>query len=161
MELVAGHEPYHRQQAGAVGLHRQHQARARGQAIHQHRARAAHAVLAADVGAGEPEILAQEIDEQLARLAAALARLGVDGEPDGDGIGHQRPPMIALARRSARPVSTRVRLRRYAADAWMSESGSTNSPARVAAASTEASERPSRSSISSAARIRIGTGPAP
>src|SRR5437870_1921439 len=43
----------------------------------------------------------------------------------------------------------------------MSESGSTSSAARRAAASIAASESPSRSRISSAARSRIGTGPVP
>ena len=69
-------------QLGAVGLDGEHQAGARGLAVDEDGAGAADAVLAADVGAGEPEVLAQEVDEELARLAAALARLAVDGEPD-------------------------------------------------------------------------------
>ena len=46
-----------------VGLHREQQAAAHDPALEAHRARAAHSVLAADVRAGEAEILAQEVDE--------------------------------------------------------------------------------------------------
>ena len=42
-----------------------------------HRAGAAHAVLAADMAAGEREILAQEIDQCLARLDAGADPLAV------------------------------------------------------------------------------------
>ena len=67
-------QPLDRRHLGAVGLHGEHQARARGLAVDQDRARAADAVLASDVRAGEPEVLAQEVREQLARLAPPLAR---------------------------------------------------------------------------------------
>ena len=55
-----------------VGLHGEHDAGARRLAVEQNRARAAHAVLAADVRAGEAEVLAQEIAEQEPRLDAAF-----------------------------------------------------------------------------------------
>ena len=45
----------------AVELRGEHQARARRLAVDQHRARAADAVLAAGVGAGEVELVAQEV----------------------------------------------------------------------------------------------------
>src|SRR5687768_624924 len=47
----------------AVCLHGEHQAAAHDLAVHAHRAGAADAVLAAEVRAGQPELLAQEIDE--------------------------------------------------------------------------------------------------
>ena len=53
----------------AVGLHRQHQAAAHDLAVHAHGAGAAHAVLAADVRAGQAQLLAQEIHQVLARAA--------------------------------------------------------------------------------------------
>ena len=51
--------------AAAVRLGGQHQAAAHGRAVHAHGARAAHAVLASDVRAGQPELVAEEIDEVL------------------------------------------------------------------------------------------------
>ena len=60
----------------AVGLHREHEAAANDPAVHAHRARPAHAVLAADVRASEPQFLAQEVDQVLACGDAAR-----DGRP--------------------------------------------------------------------------------
>ena len=59
----------------AVGLRRQHGAGLHGAAVDMHRAAAALAGIAADVGAGEAEMVAQQIDQQravfdLARVAA-------------------------------------------------------------------------------------------
>ena len=53
---------------GAVGLDGEHQARPDRLAVDEDGARAAHAVLAAEVGAGQPEVLAQGVGERLARL---------------------------------------------------------------------------------------------
>ncbi len=53
---------------GAVALHREDEAAAHDLAVEPHRAGAAHAMLAADMGAGEREIVAQEIDQRLARF---------------------------------------------------------------------------------------------
>ena len=52
---------------GAVGLHREARARLHGDAIEQHRARAALAGVAADLRAGQAGI-AQEVDEEEPRL---------------------------------------------------------------------------------------------
>ena len=106
MERAVLHQALDGRDLGAVGLHRQHQARARGLAVHQHRAGAADAVLAADVRAGEREVLPQEVDEQLADGAPPGARHAVDREPDRR-LGHDVAP--AIARFSARTVSTPVR----------------------------------------------------
>ena len=57
-------------------------ARTRGDAIDMHRARAAHAMLAADVRAGRAEFVAQEIAHQVARFAVAAAFAAV--QRDGD-----------------------------------------------------------------------------
>ena len=48
----------------AVDGDREHQAGAHRPAVEQHRAGAAHAVLAADVGAGQPEVVAERVGEQ-------------------------------------------------------------------------------------------------
>src|SRR5207244_4000494 len=101
MERAVGHQTLDRRELGAVGLHGQHQAGARGLAVDENRAGAADAVLAAHVGAGEPEVFAQEIHQQLARWAPALARAAVDGDPHGD-VAHAFATVSA--RLIARPV---------------------------------------------------------
>ena len=55
----------------AVGLRREHQAGAHGSAVEDDRAGAADAVLAADMGAGEQQIVAQEIAQQHPRFDGA------------------------------------------------------------------------------------------
>ena len=82
VQPAVAHQPLDGGDLGAVRLHGEHQAGARGLAVDEDGAGAADAVLAADVGAGQLEILAQEVHQELARLAAALARRAVDGEVD-------------------------------------------------------------------------------
>ena len=71
-------QPLDRRQLAAVGLHGEHQAGAHRLAVEQDRAGAAHAVLAADVGAGQAQLVAQEVGEQQARLDLALVGRAVD-----------------------------------------------------------------------------------
>ena len=54
--------------SAAVDLDREEEAGAHGDAVEPHRARAADAVLAADVRAGEAERVADEVGEQQPRL---------------------------------------------------------------------------------------------
>ena len=63
-------------QSAAIGLHRERQAGARRHAVDLDRAGAADAVLAADMGAGRAEHVAQEVGQQHARLGVALDRRG-------------------------------------------------------------------------------------
>ena len=65
---------------GAVGLDGEHRARLGALAVDVDGARAAVAGVAADVRAGEAEVVAQEVDEQEPRLDVGLVRLAVDGE---------------------------------------------------------------------------------
>ena len=62
----------------------------RGLAVEENRARAADPVLAADVRAREAEVLAEEVHEELARLAASRVRDAVHRDADRDGIRHGR-----------------------------------------------------------------------
>ena len=55
----------HRGDLGAVELRGEHQARAGGLAVDQHGAGAARALLAAGVGAGEGQLVAQEVQQQV------------------------------------------------------------------------------------------------
>ena len=67
-----------------VRLHGEHDAGARGFAVKEDGAGAAHTVLAPNVGAGESEVLSQKIAEQQARLDAALIAHSVDCDVDVD-----------------------------------------------------------------------------
>src|SRR5438309_665597 len=91
VELAVAHEPLDRQKLGAVGLDRQHDAGTRGFAVEQNSARAADAVLAADVRARQAQVLAEEIHEQLAGLAASLPLDAVHREANGHRVSHGRP----------------------------------------------------------------------
>ena len=87
---------------GAVALHRQHQAAAHDLAVDAHGAGAADAVLAADMAAGERQIVAQEIDQRLARLDALGDVLAVDGEGNVEAWSLMTaPPSIARRRAAA------------------------------------------------------------
>src|SRR5436189_1402190 len=84
VELVraARREALDGRQLSAVRLHREHQAGAHRLAVEQHGAGAAHAVLAADVGAGEPQVLAEEVAQEEPRLDVAPVLDPVDGHVD-------------------------------------------------------------------------------
>ena len=67
---------------GAVALHGEHKAAAHHVAVEPHRAGAAYALFAADMGAGEAKIVAQEIDQRLSRLDARGNVLAVHVQND-------------------------------------------------------------------------------
>ena len=82
-------EPLDGADLGAVGGRREHQARADRRAVDEHRAAAADAVLAPDVRAGEPELVAEHVREQVARLDLDAVLGAVDVQRDLD---HAGPP---------------------------------------------------------------------
>jgi phage terminase large subunit-like protein len=80
----------------AVGLRGEHEAGLDRLAVEQHRAHAADALLAADVGTGQAEVVAEEVDEQPPRLDLALHLLAVHGHVDADRLdrlGHLAPSL--------------------------------------------------------------------
>ena len=68
MELAVLFEAFDGHDLAAVGLHGEDRARLDGAAVHDDRAGAAVARVAPDVGAGEPQVLAEEVDQQQPRL---------------------------------------------------------------------------------------------
>ena len=82
MQLVAVREPLDGADLLAVGLHGKHQAGAHRLAVDDHGAGAADAVLAADMGAGLPAILADRIGQRAPRLDRDRVLAAVDGERD-------------------------------------------------------------------------------
>src|SRR6516225_10670897 len=77
------------QQLRTLRLNREHQTRASSLAVEQDRAGATDPVLAADMSAGQPKILADKVDEQFARLASPFIALPVDGQADLADLGHR------------------------------------------------------------------------
>src|SRR6266436_2900482 len=63
-----------------VGLHREHQARAYRFAVNEHRTRAADAMLAAKMGSGESQVVAQEVCQRATRLGQSLAMDAIDSQ---------------------------------------------------------------------------------
>ena len=70
VQRVALRQPLDGADLLAVRLHREHQAGAHRFAFDDHRAGAAHAMLAADMRAGEPAFVADGVDQGAARLDA-------------------------------------------------------------------------------------------
>src|SRR3954453_11592356 len=79
-----------------VGLDREHQAGPDGGAVDEDGARAADAVLAADMRAGQPEVVAEKVRQQQPRRHARLELAAVDAHMDRDAASHghaaARPP---------------------------------------------------------------------
>ena len=73
-----------RPNVGAVGLHGEGEAGAPGLAVDDHRATAANAMFAADVGSRQAQLMADEVAQQHAGADLVLHPLAVDGHPDGD-----------------------------------------------------------------------------
>src|SRR6185437_15361706 len=121
-------------------------------AIDAYGASAADAVLAADVAAGQRQILAQEIDQRLARLDALGDVFAVDSERDLQGeAAHDRASINCAATRRS---STPARCFFVFAVACTSSCGSRSS------AATAASILPF-ASAASALRARTGVAPTP
>ena len=107
-------EALHRRDLRALALHREQQAGPRRLAVDEDRAHPAHAVLAADVGAGEAEPVAQHVGEGRAGCDGERRLEPVDGEGDvergvgGDAhaLGGGHATASAWARASSRAAST-------------------------------------------------------
>ena len=116
-ERLAVAQPLDGFDGGAVGLDREHEARAGELAVDPHRARAADSVLAADVDAGGAELVAEEVREQEPRLGVALGAPAVQGDRDPVPGVRAQPRHCIAASTVCRP-SVRTRSRRYRALAW-------------------------------------------
>ena len=88
MQGVAIGEPFDGANFLALGLHAEHQAGADRLAVDQHGAGAADAVLTAEMGAGQPAIVAQHVGQRPARLDRDRVGSTVDGEIDAELASH-------------------------------------------------------------------------
>src|SRR5262249_18176696 len=140
----------------AVALNGERQTAAHDRAVEQHRAGAAHAVLAADVAAGQPQILAQEVDQGLARLDALLDLLAVHAETDLVILhAHVGPAAIWCATRASSTPARWV----FTAPLACTSSGGERSD--FSASMAAASWAGSFVSTASARRARTGIAPTP
>ena len=101
VQPVAVGEPFHRPDLGAVGLGGEHQTASDRRAVEDDRAGAADPVLAAEMGAGQPAILADRIGERLARLHPDRVALAVDRERDLARHGHRAASVNARSTMTA------------------------------------------------------------
>ena len=100
---AVGLEPLDGRDRRAVGLDGEHRARLHRPAVEQHRARAAAARVAADVGAGEAEVLAQVVR----RAARRGSTSSVCSVPLTVTVISTPPPLAAAAACSAAAASAR------------------------------------------------------
>ena len=98
---------------GAVGLDREHRARLDGAAVDVDGARAALAGVAADVGAGQVEVLAERLDEEPSRLDVELVGRPIDDERDvfAHGLNLLRRASVGSTGSSGCPGALRPRHR--------------------------------------------------
>src|SRR5215468_9377789 len=101
MELAAAGQALDGRDLGPVGLDREHRAGLDRLAVDVDGARAALTGIAADVRTGEPEVLAQRLDQQSGRRTLERMSLSIDLELDG---GHGSSPLRSNPRRS-RPLA--------------------------------------------------------
>src|SRR2546426_5168853 len=160
VQLAVLLQAFHRGDLRALGLDREDGAGLHGLAIEQHRAGAAVGGVAADVRAGQAQVLAEQVDEKQSRLDLHAVRSAVDGQLDVMRGHGYRPPARSTAFFSARAASTRAISRLYSTDPRRSAVGDAASPAPRAASAMAASFTPFSIRASSAAPARPRTGPA-
>jgi hypothetical protein len=87
-----GGQSFDRHDLVTVRLHREEEARSHRVAVEEHRAGTADPMLATDVGAGQPELVPEEVAEQEPGLDAPLVRGSIHCDADAQGGAHELPP---------------------------------------------------------------------
>src|SRR5258705_4248280 len=100
--LAGARHAFDRLDPAAIALDGQHETAPHDRAVHAHRAGAADAVLAADVGAGQLEPIAEKINEALPRLHAPADRHAVHRQRYPDALVHVRRRSAPGSWRAAR-----------------------------------------------------------
>ena len=104
MHFVAIGQALDSDDRGAVRLDCKHEAGPGRLAAEKDRAGAADTVFASEMGAGEPDVFADDVGERAAGFDVKGGALAVDGE--GDRMAHAGTPVLAAA--SARPQRVRT-----------------------------------------------------
>src|SRR4029453_15809562 len=157
MELAVLLESLHRHELFTLSLDGEQGARLHGPAVHEDRAGAAVGRIAPDVGAGQPQDVADHVHQQEARLDVGLVLLAVDRELHQHG--YLLPPARSSALRSARAAKTRTRSFFYSTGPRRSSAGSAASAASSAACLIAASSGVLPFSAASAFVALIGVRP--
>src|SRR2546427_11168145 len=124
MQLRAAAEAFDRFHRAGLALGGQHQAGKLRHAVDQHRAGAALAQLAAVLGAGEAEVLAQYFEQRLVAGAGQLDGFAVDAEAQLQAARH-----IVWVPNKLRPLYCKVPVAgrgRAAENFWVSPPGETH-----------------------------------
>src|SRR5579862_7094860 len=114
MQLAVGGQALDGLDASALGLDRQHQARADEATVDDDAAGPAVARAAAFLRAGEAELVAQRVEQRRARIGEEFGGVAVDGGGDVD-LAHARALALSKAIWAARRASTPAILVRYSA----------------------------------------------
>src|SRR5947208_3520892 len=155
MQATVALEPAQRHDGAAAQPGRQHQTARHRASVEQHRADAAHTLVAALLDVEDAERVAQQLEERLVGAHLDLARAAIEDEPRD----HRRAR--STARVSARRHSTPATWRRYAPDTKASEGGSSASRAICAARASASGDGSRPRSASSAARACTGRSATP
>ena len=99
MQLITFGEALHSAQLGAAGLHREHEAGTHRFAVHEDRAGAAYAMLAAEMSAGEIQLLADEIRQRHPYFDQTFIGSSVDGNFDELALRSMAHPFFCLGHR--------------------------------------------------------------
>src|SRR5262249_15250543 len=118
VQLAVVCEALDRRDLGAVGLHGENGAGLHRAAVEMNRASAARGGVAADLRPGEIQIVAEEIDEQRARLDLRLVPHAVDA--DGDGY-QRKAPFGGVSTYAPENTPRRRALRRPTMASWRSD----------------------------------------
>ena len=100
LELAVAREAFDRVDPGSVRLHRQRQAGERKPAVEPDGATAAAALLAADVDAGQAQLVPEEVAQQQPWLREAGAGATVDGRGHQTRLRHSQPPARSRGERA-------------------------------------------------------------
>src|SRR5207302_4897891 len=155
--LAFGGKAFECGQPVAAGLHGEHQAGADGAALEQHRAAAADAVLTADVGARQAEVVTQVVGEQPPRVL----RVGqLDPVDDHEAITRATISRTRWSRKSGLHSGSELGDRPRVGSAGSASRGlvatpkrATRSPARAAPARAKSPCRRASSAIATGPRV--------
>lgn len=120
IELTLVRQAFNGYQIRIAHLNRKKQTRPDGLSIQLNGTSAANPMLAADMGTGQGEVIAEKIHQEFPRLNFALIGRFIHAQAN-DALGHVARPMesraLWAALDSARAVSTLAAWTRYSADA--------------------------------------------
>src|SRR2546428_5615864 len=119
MQATVALQPAQRDDGAASQPRGQDEARGHRPPVEQHRADAAHALVAALLDVEDAQRVAQQLEQRLVRAHLDLSRAPVEDE----ARDHVRPSARATARASARRHSTPATWRRYAPETKASDGG--------------------------------------